>query len=83
MNLLNKLRKRDEMHGYDEHFVTFCNKFNNFSNTGALMLDSIYLYDTEITLKSYFWHKSFAVLKLPFVQILPYICNFMNKLVKI
>ena len=43
MNLSNQLRKRDKMCGYAEHFIAFCNKFNNFNYTGTQLLDSIYL----------------------------------------
>ena len=42
LNLLNKLRKRDKMRGLPSILSLFCNKFDNFNNTGAPMLDSIY-----------------------------------------
>ena len=42
LNLLNELRKRDEMQGLPSILYLFRNKFNNFSNTGARMLYSIY-----------------------------------------
>ena len=42
LNLLNKLRKRDQMRGLPSILSLFRNKFNNFNNTGAGMLDSIY-----------------------------------------
>ena len=42
LNLLNKLRKSNIMRGFPSILSLFHNKFNKFSNTGALMLDSIY-----------------------------------------
>ena len=47
LNLLNELRKRDEMRGLLSILSPFRNKFNKFNNTGARMLDSIY----QMTLK--------------------------------
>ena len=41
-NLLNELRKRDEMRGLQSILSLFRNEFNKFNNTGARMLDSIY-----------------------------------------
>ena len=38
------------MQGFDEHLITFHNKFNKFSNTGEQMQDSI----DHMTLKSHF-----------------------------
>ena len=52
LNLLNKLRKRYKMRA----FITFSERVE-FNNTRARMLDSIFLYDIKITLKSLFWHK--------------------------
>ena len=43
LNLLNKLRKSDKMRGLPSILLFFRNEFNKFNNTGALMLDSIYL----------------------------------------
>ena len=42
LNLLNELRKRDEMRGLPSILSIFRNEFNNFNNTGARMLDYIY-----------------------------------------
>ena len=42
LNLLNKLRKSDKMRGLPSILSFFCNKFNQFNNTGVQMLDSIY-----------------------------------------
>ena len=42
LNLLNELRKRDKMRGSQSILSLFRNKFNNFNNTRAGMLDSIY-----------------------------------------
>ena len=42
LNLFKELRKRDKMWGLPSILILFCNKFNKFNNTGALMLDSIY-----------------------------------------
>ena len=41
-NLLNKLRKRDKIRGLPSILSLFRKGFNNFNNTGAQMLDSIY-----------------------------------------
>ena len=43
LNLLNELRKRDKMRGLSSILSLFRKKFNKFNNTGARMLDSIYL----------------------------------------
>ena len=40
MNLLNKLKRRDKMHGLQSILSLFHNEFN--INTGVWMLDSIY-----------------------------------------
>ena len=42
MNLLNELRKRDKMQGLPSILSLFHNQFNEFNNTRARMLDSIY-----------------------------------------
>ena len=42
LNLLNKSGKSDKMGGLPSILLLFCNKFNEFNNTGARMLDSIY-----------------------------------------
>ena len=44
LNLLNKLRKRDQMQGLPSILSLFCNKFNQFNNTGPRLLDSIPVY---------------------------------------
>ena len=43
LNLLNELGKRDKMRGLPSILSLFRNEFNKFNNTGARMLDSIYL----------------------------------------
>ena len=53
LNLLNKLRKRDNMCASDEHFITFSQHFDKFNNTGPLLLDSIY-HNTNIILNHIF-----------------------------
>ena len=58
LNLLNKWRKRDKMRGLPSILSFFRNKFNNFNNTGARMLDSTLSYDIKIILKSYFLVKT-------------------------
>ena len=40
LNLLNKLRKSDKMGGWQA--LLLFNKFNEFNNTGARMLDYVY-----------------------------------------
>ena len=42
MTLLNELGKSDKMLGMQSKLLLFRNEFNNFIETGALMLDSIY-----------------------------------------
>ena len=53
LNLLYELRKRDTL-------SLFRNEFNNFNNTRARMLDSIYRMTN--TLKSHFWRKNVMIL---------------------
>ena len=53
LNLLNELEKRDKMRGLASILSLFCNEFNEFNNTRARMLDSIY----HITLKYHFCRK--------------------------
>ena len=38
LNLLNELEKTDKMRGLPSILSFFCNKFNQFNNTGAQML---------------------------------------------
>ena len=42
LNLLKELRKRHKMQGLSSILSLFRNEFNNFNNTGAQMLDSVY-----------------------------------------
>ena len=42
LNLLNELGKRDKMRGLPSILSLFRKKFNEFNNTRARMLDSIY-----------------------------------------
>ena len=49
LNLLNNLRKRDKLWHFLSILSLLCNKFNNFCNIGAQILDS-----AKITLKSHF-----------------------------
>ena len=42
LNLLNELRKGDEMRGLSSISLLFHNEINKFNNTGARMLDSFY-----------------------------------------
>ena len=42
LNVSNELEKRDKMRGLLSILSLFRNKFNDFNNTGAQMLDSIY-----------------------------------------
>ena len=61
LNLLNKLRKRDEMRGLPRKpriSSLFRSEFDKFNNTGAQMLDSIYHMTFKIILKSYFGVKT-------------------------
>ena len=41
LNLLNESRKRDKSRGSVSVLSHFCNEFNKFNKTGAIMLDSI------------------------------------------
>ena len=56
LNLLKKLGKSDKMRVLTSILSLFCNQFNKFNSTRALMLDSFYHIDI-ITLKSHFWRK--------------------------
>ena len=62
LNLLNELGIRDKMQGLQSISSLFRNEFNNFSNTRAQMLDSIY--HMTNTLKSHFWRKTVIILSL-------------------
>ena len=42
LNLFNELGKRDKMRGLPSILSFFRNELNEFNNTGARMLDSIY-----------------------------------------
>ena len=42
LNLFNELGKRDKMGGLPSILSLFRNEFNEFNNSKALMLDSIY-----------------------------------------
>ena len=42
LNLLNELRISDKMQGLSSIFLLFRNEFNNFNDTGARFLDSVY-----------------------------------------
>ena len=48
LNLLNKLRKRDNIRGLQSILSLFRNEFNKFNNTAARMLDSIYRMTLEL-----------------------------------
>ena len=50
------------MPGLPSILSLFCNKFNQFNNTRARMLDSIYHMTNKITLKSHFWPKNVIIL---------------------
>ena len=62
LNLLNKLGKRDKMRGLPSIISLFRNEFNEFNNTRARMLDSIY--HMKNTLKSHFWRKNVIIMSL-------------------
>ena len=51
LNLLNELGNSQKMRGLLSILSLFHNEFNNFNNTGARILDSIY----HTTLKSHFF----------------------------
>ena len=42
LNLINELEKRDKMGGLPSILSVFRNEFDEFNNSGARMLDSIY-----------------------------------------
>ena len=42
LSLLNELGKRDKMRGLSSILSLFHNEFNEFNNTGARMIESIY-----------------------------------------
>ena len=49
LDLLNKLRKRDEIRGLPSILPPFHYELNKFNNTGAQMLDFYLLHDINIT----------------------------------
>ena len=49
LNLLNKFGKSDKMQGLPSILLLFRNEFNEFNNTGARMLDSIYHMTLQLT----------------------------------
>ena len=60
-NLLNKLRKRDQMRGLTSILSLFHNEFNKFNNRSTNV--RFYLsYDIKIILKLYFWHENIRLL---------------------
>ena len=62
LNLLNELRKRDQMRGLSSILSLFRSEFNKFKNTRARMLDSIY--HMTNTLKSDLWREKVIILSL-------------------
>ena len=60
-NLLNVLKKRDNMHGLFGILLLFRNKYNKINNTAVRRLDSIY----HITLffKAHFWRAYTTLIK--------------------
>ena len=48
LNLLNEFGKRDKMLGLPSILSLFRIKFNQFNNTGALMLDVYLSYDPKL-----------------------------------
>ena len=50
MYLLNELGKSDTIQGLSSILSLFHNKFNEFTKTGARMLDYFFSYDINITL---------------------------------
>ena len=56
LNLLNELGKRDKMRGLPSILSLFRKELNQFNNTRARMLDSIY--HMTYTLKSHFCRKN-------------------------
>ena len=57
LNLLNELRKRDKMQGFQTILSFFRNKFNKFNNTGARLLDSIYHMTLRLLKNQILWKK--------------------------
>ena len=57
LNLLKELGKRDKMRGSLNILSTFLSEFNQFNNTRARMLDSIYHMTLRLHL-SQFQHKT-------------------------
>ena len=60
LNLLNELGKIDKMRGLPSILSLFRNDFNQFNNTRARLLDSIY--HMTNTLQSHFWRKNVMIL---------------------
>ena len=62
LTLLIELMKRDQMRGLQSILFIFCNEFNKFDNTRALMSDSIF--HMINCLESYFLCKKRYILSL-------------------
>ena len=62
LNLLNELRKRDKMRGLPSILSLFRNEFNEFNNTRARTLDSIYHMTLKLIKKLYFWREHVKIL---------------------
>ena len=77
LNLLNELGKRDNMRDLPRNLSLFRNEFNEFNNTRARMLDSIY-YMTSIL---HSWRKRDEMLDKP--RILSLVRNeFINSIIQ-
>ena len=62
LNLLNELGKIDKIRGLPSSLSLFRNELNEFNNTGARVLDTIY--HMTNTLKTHFWRKNVIILSL-------------------
>ena len=54
LNLLNELRKKDNMQDWSSILSLFCNEFDKFNNTGARMVDSFYHMTLKLLLNCVF-----------------------------
>ena len=54
LNLLNELRKKDNMQDWSSILSLFRNEFDKFNNTGARMVDSFYHMTLKLLLNCVF-----------------------------
>ena len=69
LNLLNKLRKSNNIRGLLSILLLFHNKFNKINNTGARILDSIYQMALKLTKITFLASKSHSLIMLHSIRV--------------